>query len=903
MLVEPYELPPPDDRSPIAADFLARWQARLFLAHRQSGLGGAEGVRSDLELAPHQARAVLEVLSAPRVRHVLADEVGMGKTIEALMVYEALRIQDPKLRTLVLVPGHLAFQWLGEIYLRAHRVFAIASEDRPEALELGSDVLLDREWLTAKRGAGARTRLLESVRAKGPCLLVVDEAHRLTPAGTELVRDLASAVDHVLLLTATPVELEAKSEGRGADQLRYEELLRLLDPDLSARDLDKLRETEGRVTERFLARPKDRAGEKVWFERLADAAGDDRARMLAARAGASGDDEDVEDLLDYVAARGLAAWRVIRHRRADAPKVFRKRLARMHSVKPLPGFLDVVSRVAKPELVWEASVSVERFAHAIEKDASLAQVHDALLSLAKEEDPKLVKLRELISGAWAEDRKAGKKSLRKFLVFVPDLETLERAEHFLEFELSTDVAVFHEGLDNTLREDGEPPERLQQLLAFRNQPSTAILICTDIAAEGHNLHSACHTVVLYDLPRNPNTTEQRIGRVDRLGQTRDVTVHVLLLEGTDGPAQAERQAALGVFERSLGALAPSEEEALAAGAASLGRERRDLTSPLRAFRNRPTEELGERVRSLLETPAGWVFRASSQFADWYSDPSLAQACLGSLLSRAAVRAFDLRAQKNESPPPGVRESLRFRLSRGDEPIPGYRDTWGTCDRDEALEQDHLQFFASGHPFVEDVLGRATTGDHGARQALRLRLPSRGPARGTLAHFVWDPGRSLVDRPAIARIARSVFPTLSIPVVVAAAEGKKLAVEVGPPSGAEASLRRDLLQALVELDPNVCESLLEDAVAPEEFVPWVAQAREAAVAHARERLAETPTRLGRRALARCAGEIERDATRGDRATVLELVERVLPELGTTRLEQGLFLDGLATFEIVDPRRRR
>src|SRR5437764_488563 len=105
MLREPYDLPPPDERSPIAADFLVRWQARLFLAHRRSGLAGADGLRSDLELAPHQARAVLEVVSAPRVRHVLADEVGMGKTIEALMVYQALRLERPKLRAFVLVPG------------------------------------------------------------------------------------------------------------------------------------------------------------------------------------------------------------------------------------------------------------------------------------------------------------------------------------------------------------------------------------------------------------------------------------------------------------------------------------------------------------------------------------------------------------------------------------------------------------------------------------------------------------------------------------------------------------------------------------------------------------------------------------------------------------------------------
>lgn len=938
MLREPYELPSPEERSPIAADFLVRWQARLVLAHRAAGLFGAEGIRSDLELAPHQARTVLEVLSAPRVRHVLADEVGMGKTIEALMVYQALRIERPKLRTFVLVPGHLTYQWLGEIYLRAHRVFAIASEDRQDALELASDVLLDREWLTGKRGEAGREKLREKLQGRAPAdsprLLIVDEAHRLSKAGYELVQDLCRSVEHVLLLTATPVELEAKRTGKKGDQLRYEELLRLLDPKLKGEELEGLREAEARVQTALQAHPSNVGVAKAWCEALASSLGDDpRARALAARAGETGSEDDTQDLLDYVASRGLAAWRVLRHRRADAPRVFRKRVAHVHTVAPLDGFLETAGRIeaalakagkldddARHLLERARSVSVESYAAALEKispritdedgpevraDDELANGHAALERLAKEEDPKLVRLKETIQEAWALDRKAGKKTLRKFLVFVPDRDTLERAQHFLELELSTDVAVFHAGLDNTLRPDGEPPERLQQLLAFRNAPSTAILLCTDIAAEGHNLHSACHTVVLYDLPRNPNTTEQRIGRVDRLGQNKDVAVHVLLLEGTMGPAECARQAKLGVFEHSLGALAPSEEEALAEGKTIEESQRRDLTSPLRALRNKATPELEDRVRQGLEAPRGWVFRASTKFEEWYGEAHLAQACLGSLMTRAAARAFDLKAQKSENPPPGVRESLRFRLARGDEPIPGYRDTWGTCDRDEALVQDHLQFFASGHPFVEDVLGRATGGDQGARQALRLRLQAHpSPRRGVLCHFVWDPAAGLgAGGERLVRLARVVYPILSVPVVVSVAASGKVEVEAGPPEKEKPSLRRDLLSALVELDPNVCESSLDDPVGPEEVVPWVTRARAAALEQVRARLSAPPSRLGARALARCGGEIARDATLPGRAELEALVEKAIPELGRSGLESALVLDSLATFELVDPRQQR
>ncbi len=460
----------------------------------------------------------------------------------------------------------------------------------------------------------------------------------------------------------------------------------------------------------------------------------------------------------------------------------------------------------------------------------------------------------------------------------------------LEEELATDVAVFHEGLDNNLRPDGEPPPRLQQLLDFRNKPATAILVCEDLAAEGHNLHSTCHTVVLYDLPRNPNTTEQRIGRVDRLGQSRDVVVHVLLLQGTEGVAQAERQAKLGVFEHSLGALAPSEEEELAKGR-TLG-ARRDLTSPLRALRNRRSDALDERVRAAVEAPEGWVFRASTRFQDWYGEPSLAQHCLGSLLTRGIARSFDLKAEKNENPPPRVRESLRFRLARGDAAIPGYRDTWGTCDRDEALEQDHLQFFASGHPFVEDVLARAAAPEHGARQALRFRLKGRGPRFGVLLHFAWDPAEGL-ESPFARRLARVVLPALSVPVVVSSTPDRRLDLEVGPP--AEGSLLRALLEALAQLDPTSCESLLADPFEPELAEPWLVKAREAALARVASRLASFPDTLGRRTLARARSEVERDGSLAGREDYLGDVEAV-GSLVRERLAGALLLDAAATFEV-------
>ncbi len=333
MLTPPYALP--EERSTNAADFLARWQATLLANQRKSGLHGAEGVRSDLELAWHQARTVLEVLSAPRVRHVFADEVGMGKTIEALQVYQALRLERPGLRTLVLVPGHLGFQWLGEVYLRAHRVFAIASGGRPtapgalsgaEILEQAQEILLDREWISSD--AAARERLEKAWLGRRdrnrPRLLIVDEAHRLSPEAYKLVQDLGRKFDHVLLLTATPVELEAGGR-RDSDQLRYEELLRLLDPDFEEKEFEELRAREARVTAHFQKRAPGKAWIEGWRTLLAD---DPMVPGLVDRALPGGEDE-LEDLLEVAGEVQIA-----HHAAVQATPSLLDLLDQLHS--PLP---------------------------------------------------------------------------------------------------------------------------------------------------------------------------------------------------------------------------------------------------------------------------------------------------------------------------------------------------------------------------------------------------------------------------------------------------------------------------------------------------------------------------------------------------------------------------------------
>src|SRR3954471_19890988 len=209
-------------------DFALRAETvRLDLERRADALGALFASR--VYVKPHQVSVAHHVLSAPQPRFVLADEVGLGKTIEAGLVLSALLHAGLVKRCLVVAPSHLTVQWLAELFHKFNLLFTLMDPDRAkedrEAAEAEADgepwdrhplVITSLEWLSRSKE--------ESQHAAGAGwdLVVIDEAHHLRGARAyEVAQALARKTWGLLLLTATPLQL---------DPAEYHALLRLVDP-------------------------------------------------------------------------------------------------------------------------------------------------------------------------------------------------------------------------------------------------------------------------------------------------------------------------------------------------------------------------------------------------------------------------------------------------------------------------------------------------------------------------------------------------------------------------------------------------------------------------------------------------------------------------------------------------
>ncbi len=198
---------------------------RLARLREAGGLGSFLGGR--IELFPHQLYTALRAVEADPVRWLLADEVGLGKTIEACLILSALVRTGRAERALVVAPSTLTVQWLGELYRKFHQVFVLLDRERLDsvATDIGEDAnpfdvhpfaVISLELLAGD------ARLREQAESADCDLIVLDEAHRLaTPEQHKALSPLVAAAKHALLLTATPLQ---------ADGRAFHRLLKLLHP-------------------------------------------------------------------------------------------------------------------------------------------------------------------------------------------------------------------------------------------------------------------------------------------------------------------------------------------------------------------------------------------------------------------------------------------------------------------------------------------------------------------------------------------------------------------------------------------------------------------------------------------------------------------------------------------------
>jgi ATP-dependent helicase HepA len=631
------------------ADFDLRGEAlRRRAEMRRSPVRGLAGARMDL--IPHQLFIADEVANRARPRVLLADQVGLGKTIEACLILHRLILTGRAERVLILVPEPLVHQWFVELLRRFQLSFSLFDEERCEAIEYGDpgcNPFLDSQWVLAAVDflADDEARAAQALEA-GWDVLVVDEAHHLEwspeevgPA-YEIVRRLAETTEGLLLLTATPQQLGP--EGHFAR-------LQLLDPDRYI-GLEHYRE------------------ETLHYEEVADA-----VESLA-----------VGGMVDERLEKIVAGRQRLEQRVADL--IAEKPDARERLISDLlDGF--GVGRV----MFRNTRAKLGGFPL---REPQLALTEDKLKWLATLLDA------------------LGKE---KILVITRTRELAEEVLETLTAATGVQGALFHEDLTLLQRDRNA---------AFFAEPDGArILVCSEIGSEGRNFQFARH-LVLYDLPEDVDLLEQRIGRLDRIGQKGTIQVHAPYLSNSD------EEIRMRWLEEGLDAFRASPP-----GAAEIQRELRfdleeaigeregieELIAKTHACRKQISERLARGQDRLLERSSHRPERSAwlvSKIREWDEDAHFEEFLLR-LFEFSGVNIEELGNRRYFLLPGDTTSDAFLSL-----PADGMTVT---LDRQRALEREQENFLTWDHPMV--------------RGALDLML---GSEAGNASFGVWDsPGEKLI----------------------------------------------------------------------------------------------------------------------------------------------------------------
>ena len=539
--------PAPADRLRLLVESV---RIRLAYAYDRQFAVSLSGIRT----LPHQIEAVyMKMLPQPRLRFLLADDPGAGKTIMAGLLIKELKLRQAIERCLILVPAPLTIQWQDELLRFFSEPFQIihSANDQQQLLNLW-----ERErQVVSSIDYAKQDDVRERVWQQRWDLIIIDEAHKCSAytkraSGREdevertkryqLAERLSEQCDNLLLLTATP---------HHGDDDRFAHFIRLLDRDLFPephrfgeaavqirRDILKLGEDCPWSLRRLKEDLKDARGRRLFPDRhvqtVSFALGPEEYAIYKAVTAyineflpqATGRRKNSVALARTVFQRRLASsthaiHESLRRRRKKLDDLLReleelppaqraRRLAqlqgRLSDTEQDEDDLDDVSRDA---LIDEATTAAELD----QLRAELAELGDLVARVGRVResgrDSKLVALRECVQRSEFEELKDGR---GKLLVFTEHRDTLDYLREHLEV-WGYSTCQIHGGMN--------PRERKQAQEDFRT--SRQICVATEAAGEGINLQF-CHLMINYDLPWNPTRLEQRLGRIHRIGQTRDV---------------------------------------------------------------------------------------------------------------------------------------------------------------------------------------------------------------------------------------------------------------------------------------------------------------------------------------------------------------------------------------------
>ncbi len=623
--------------------FRLRSQTREINNHLQrSPVYGLAGSRTSL--IAHQLYIAHEVSRRYAPRVLLADEVGLGKTIEAGLILHQQLLLERASRVLIVVPESLVHQWLVEMLRRFNLMFSIY-----DAARLADDEHDENEYDDSENPFHAEQLVLCSLEfladhprhVEHACagewdLLVVDEAHHLQWSPQQpspeyrLVEALAENTAGLLLLTATPEQLGKES---------HFARLRLLDPDRFT-DLDHfLQEEQG-------------------YRQLAE-----QAEELLCDPQRS---DEIDDLLD---------------RHGTGRVLFRNT---RHAVKGFPQ----------------------------------REVRPAVLNAGGEGDPYCHWLGELLR----ELRD------RKVLVITAGADTAQQLVAVMKQQFGIRATLFHEGMSLV--------ERDRAAAWFSDADDGAqVLICSEIGSEGRNFQFA-HHLVLYDLPRNPDLLEQRIGRLDRIGQNAVINIHVPYIKGS------ARQVLFRWYHEGLDAFSHT----CPAGHQVYLNTRLELQEYM-DDPSRSADDFIERTRELHQQLDQELQRGRDRLLEINScRPGDAEALIDEAMQRELD--FDLfNFMERIYDCYGVNSEIRGRngwvITPGDNMLtqmPGLPEDGMTVtyDRSAALANEDLHYLTWEHPFVRNAMDMILSSEFGNTALIAMQYS--GVKAGTLlaeCHFLMD----------------------------------------------------------------------------------------------------------------------------------------------------------------------
>lgn len=709
--------------------FTLRYQTLHYQnQHRQSPMFGLAGPR--VQLLPHQLYIASEVSQRHAPRVLLADEVGLGKTIEAGLILHQQIMSGRVQRALIVVPASLQHQWLVEMLRRFNFAFTLLDEARCNALvgldsveesvdyiddfvdvdfkgddkegfeqqadisnpfETAQLVICSLDFLTKNN-----YRYEQAVAAEWD-LLLVDEAHHLQWSEKKpskaytCIEGLAQKSKGLLLLTATPEQLGLES---------HFARLRLLDPDRYY-DLGK-----------FIAEQKAYQPLNDLVQELLKAQSDSAQKIPVSL---------VKSLGDYLPAETIVELQA----QAESQTLGAAIDTAIHYLLDRHGTGRVLFRNTRNSVTGFPERQLH--AHALtltEDDLFAVQAQPLAVQICAEQywqqkteadwwvqDPRVIWLAE-----WLRQNRR-----KKVLVICANADSAQSIEEYLRLRKGLTTAVFHEGL-NLIERD-----RAAAYFA-EAEDGAQVLICSEIGSEGRNFQFA-QDLVLFDLPTNPDLLEQRIGRLDRIGQTATVNIHVPYYQHSaqeklldwyhQGLNAFEKTCAIGqaayvqFVDVLLPALVNKDENTFA-----------QLVEETRIFSAALVAQLQQGRDRLLELNSCKPAQAAELVAAFAEND--VNAALPIYMEQV-FDSFGIDYEKHSEKSLVLHPSDHMRI----EQFPGLPEggLTVTYDRQQALSREDMQFLTWEHPLVRGAQDLVSLSEFGNTAFCTLKLPPLKP--GTL----------------------------------------------------------------------------------------------------------------------------------------------------------------------------